>query len=213
MRPPTLHTRRLLSIYVGGNTFVDTNSPEDGIRRALAAGGAGGQVVGTHLGCSNNTNGTAQGRPWLDRNVLGCTNNTLFPEAVALAQSADVVVLFVGLSPGIDGGDGESGESEGTDRPNDLNFPGFQPELIQQVAAANPNVVLVAVHGSASLSMESEKGLVPAILDAHYPGQNGGDAIASVLFGDVSPSGRPVRKSPLATKNLLEDTDGLRRPP
>jgi beta-glucosidase len=135
---------------------------------------------------------------------------------VDLAKKADVVLMFVGLSPGIDGSDGESGESEGTDRcqaeGSPLSLPGLQSELVAQVAAANPNVVLVLIHGSMSLSLENERALAPAILDAHYPGQMGGDALASILFGDVSPAGRlttTIYPDSMTTKRNISDM-GLR---
>ena len=126
----------------------------------------------------------------MDRNAWACTNTSYFEAAAMLAKEADIVLMFMGLSPGVNGTDGDSGESEGLDRPNDLSLPGNQSDLVRVVAAANPNVVLTIVHGGASISLEEEKVLCPAIVDAHYPGEMGGDAIASILFGDVSPSGR-----------------------
>lgn len=125
----------------------------------------------------------------MDRNTFACTNASNFGAAIALAKTADVVLLFVGLAPD-SGASGEAGETEGTDRPNDFTLPGNQSDLVAAIAAANPNIVLTLIHGGASVSLEEEKVSCPAILDAHYPGQMGGDAIAALLFGDVSPSGR-----------------------
>ena len=187
--PHARSARRLLSIYVGaGNTVVENQTMERGIERA--AGLHGVTVVGTNVGCANNTGGSAAGHPWMDRNAWACTNTSYFEAAATLAKEADIVLMFMGLSPGVNGTDGDSGESEGLDRPNDLSLPGNQSDLVRVVAAANPNVVLTIVHGGASISLEEEKVLCPAIVDAHYPGEMGGDAIASILFGDVSPSGR-----------------------
>jgi beta-glucosidase len=101
-------------------------------------------------------------------------------EAASAARSADAAVLFVGYSARF--------ESEGFDRP-DLLLPAHQVRLIKAVAAANPRTVVVLNSGAAVL-MEDWVGDVPALLEAWYPGQEGGHAIAQVLFGDVNPSGK-----------------------
>jgi hypothetical protein len=184
--PHSDSSRYLLSIYVGGNDVVKNQTMQLAIGRAAAR--HGGSVVGTHLGCSNFTN-PDRAKPWMDRNAFACANTSGFAGAVALAREADVVLLFMGLAP--DGGaSGDAGESEGTDRPDDLSLPGNQSDLVRLVAAANPNAVLTIIHGSASLSLEEEKAAVPALVDAHYPGQMGGDAVAGILYGELSPSGR-----------------------
>jgi len=103
-----------------------------------------------------------------------------------LASKAEVVFLFVGLHPGQGGGDAR--EDEGWDH-RQIALPGVQGQLIQAVHAANPKIVLVLIHGG-PLGIDWEKTNVPAIVDAFYPGSMGGDAIASILAGDVSPSGR-----------------------
>jgi len=100
-------------------------------------------------------------------------------EAAALAAKSDVAIVFAGLT--------HEWESEGFDRP-DMELPGEQVKLIEQVAAANPNTVVVINAGS-PLSMNwLDK--VAAVVWAWYPGQEGGNAIADVLFGDVNPSGK-----------------------
>jgi beta-glucosidase len=76
----------------------------------------------------------------------------------------------------------------GGDRTN-LNIPASQERLLQQLVAFGKPVVLVLMNGSA-LSIPWEQAHVPAILDAWYPGQQGGNAVADVLFGDYNPAGR-----------------------
>ncbi len=101
-------------------------------------------------------------------------------EAADVARDADAAVLFVGYSSRF--------ESEGFDRP-DLLLPPDQVELIEAVTAANPRTVVVLNSGAAVL-MEDWIDRVPALLEAWYPGQEGGHAIAQILFGDVNPSGK-----------------------
>jgi beta-glucosidase len=107
--------------------------------------------------------------------------------AVRAAAGADVALVFIGTS-------GEW-ESEGFDRP-DMELPGRQVELVEKVAAANPNTIVVLNTGSPISMLWLDK--VAAVVEAWFPGQECGNAIADVLFGDVNPSGRlsqtwPVR--------------------
>jgi len=103
----------------------------------------------------------------------------LVDRAVALAKSCEAVVIVAGLS--------DTYESEGYDRP-DMSLPGGQAELIRKVAAINPETVVV-VNAGAPVDM-SWADDVPAVILAHYPGQEGGHALADILFGDVNPSGK-----------------------
>jgi beta-glucosidase len=107
-------------------------------------------------------------------------NGALIKEAAALAAKSDVAVVFVGNSAKL--------ESESVDRKT-LRLPAGQEELIQAVAAANKNTVVVLIAGSPVL-MDGWVGRVPALLTAWYPGQEGGHAIADILFGDANPSGK-----------------------
>jgi hypothetical protein len=74
-------------------------------------------------------------------------------------------------------------EREGHDRDN-ITLPGLQPELVKLVVSTGVPVVLVLVHGG-PLALDASALALPAILDAHYPGEMGGDAVTAVLFGDV----------------------------
>ncbi len=100
--------------------------------------------------------------------------------AVEIAGRADMVLLFVGLTEHI--------ESEGTDRA-DLHLPEGQDALIEAVAAANPKTVVVLQSG-APVIMESWIDRVAALAEAWYPGEECGNSIADILFGDVNPSAR-----------------------
>jgi len=101
-------------------------------------------------------------------------------QAVALAKDADVVILGLGEWLKISG--------EGFDR-SDLNLPGQQEELLEAIAGTGKPVVLVLQNGR-PLSITWTAKHVPAILEAWYPGEIGGRAIAETLFGDNNPAGR-----------------------
>jgi len=100
-------------------------------------------------------------------------------EAKKLAARADVVVLAAGFDPG--------SESEGADRT--FSLPPGQDELIQEIAAANKNTIVVLTSGG-NVAMNAWLARVPALIEMWYPGQEGGRALAEVLFGEVNPSGR-----------------------
>jgi hypothetical protein len=73
-------------------------------------------------------------------------------------------------------------ESEGHDRDN-ITLPGLQSELVKLIVSTGTPVVLVLVHGG-PLALDDNALSIPAILDSHYPGELGGDAVTAVLFGD-----------------------------
>ena len=121
-----------------------------------------------------------------------CNSTAGFAAAVAAAQGAAVVLFFGGLAPS--GGGPQAGTQEGEefDR-TDLGMPGAQETLLLALAATGVPVVLVRLRGgpvALSDALFAANETLPAILDAPYPGELGGDAIAAVLFGAVSPSGR-----------------------
>ena len=122
--------------------------------------------------------------------LLSPLPSDLSDRAVALAERSDVALVFVGLS--------SEWDSEGFDRP-DMKLPGDQDELIARVAEVNPNTVVVLNAGSAVTMPWLDK--VAAVLHAWYPGQEAGNAIADVLFGDVNPSGKLPQTFPIS----LED--------
>ncbi|WP_036930756.1 glycoside hydrolase family 3 N-terminal domain-containing protein [Prevotella sp. 10(H)] len=123
-----------------------------------------------------------------------------FQEAVKAAQESDVVVavlgetsvILSGLGWGKGPGEGEIQDpfttGEGYDL-TDINPIGVQRELLQALKETGKPIILVLVHGR-PWSIKWEKENLPAILEAWYPGEQGGNAIADILFGDVNPSGR-----------------------
>ena len=110
-------------------------------------------------------------------------------EAVSVASRADVVVLCMGLSADIEGEQGDAGNSEAAGDKVDLKLPGLQQRLMEMIVALGKPTVLCVLAGSA-LDLTWAHDNVPAILYAWYPGQEGGTALAELLFGDASPAGR-----------------------
>jgi beta-glucosidase len=96
--------------------------------------------------------------------------------AALLAAAADVAVVIV-----------NDAEKEGADRTN-LSLPGNQDQLVHAVAAANPHTVVVVDSGAPVLMPWLDQ--VPSVVEAWYPGEEDGNALAAVLFGDVNPSGK-----------------------
>jgi beta-glucosidase len=111
-------------------------------------------------------------------------------EALDLAAKSDLVVLCMGLSPMLEGEEMPvkvKGFSQG-DR-EEIKLPEIQTDLIKSIHKLGKPTVLVLLNGSA-LAFNWESQNIPAIIEAWYPGQAGGTAIADVIFGDYNPSGR-----------------------
>ena len=111
--------------------------------------------------------------------------NPEMSDAVELAKKSDVTVIVTGII-----------EGEGQDRAF-LDLPGNQEQLIQEVASTGKPFVVVLIAGS-PVTMQHWIDRAPAILDAWYPGQEGGTAIADALFGDVNPGGKLPMTFPLS---------------
>jgi beta-glucosidase len=111
-------------------------------------------------------------------------------EAKALAARADAVIV----APGFDT------ESEGESGDRMFRLPPGQDELINQIAAVNKNTIVVVTSGG-GVDMTAWVDRVPALLQAWYPGQEGGTALAQLLFGDFNPSGR----LPISIERRWED--------
>jgi len=111
-------------------------------------------------------------------------------DALAAARQADAVVMVLGLSPRLEGEEMRVPVEgfQGGDRV-DIAIPKVQQDLLQRVAALGKPVVLVLLNGSA-VAVNWARDHVPAIVEAWYPGQAGGAALADVLFGDYNPAGR-----------------------
>ncbi len=110
-----------------------------------------------------------------------------YAEAKAVAAHSDLVVLCVGLDATIEGEEGDTGNAFAAGDKNDLFLPKVQQELVDIVLELNKPTVIVVSAGSA-INPKGDK--ADAILHAWYPGQMGGKALANILFGDVSPSGK-----------------------
>ncbi len=152
-------------------------SPLDGLRKRLAgkadvvyARGYVGDTTGEY-------NGVTTGQNLADDR----TPEELIAEAVAVAKDADYVIFVGGLNKD------NHQDCEDSDRAG-LELPYNQDALIEALAAVNPNLVVVNISGNAVAMPWVDK--VPAIVQAWFLGSEGGNAIASVLTGDVNPSGK-----------------------
>jgi beta-glucosidase len=119
------------------------------------------------------------------------TEDTVTENLIALAKAVDVVVLCVGFDA--------NSETEGADRT--FALPGAQEALIRKIAAVNSKTVVV-INAGGSFDTNSWLSDVPALLHTWYPGQEGGTALAEILFGEHSPSG----KLPASFERRLEDS-------
>lgn len=142
-------------------------------------------------------------RRLLPHAVVEFNNGSDINAAVAAAKNADVVIAALGERQGISG--------EGFDRSN-LDLPGNQKPLLEALAAAGKPVVLVLENGQ-PLTIGWAKDHIPAILEAWYPGEFGGQAIAETLFGDNDPAGRLTITFPRSTGQLPDfyNTDPSRK--
>lgn len=115
--------------------------------------------------------------------------NDRLSEAISIAKKADVAILCLGLDSTIEGEQGDTGNSEAAGDKSDLNLPGKQQELLESVIATGTPVIVVLGTGSA-LTFNNVDDRCSAILNAWYPGSHGGRAVADLLFGKYSPSGK-----------------------
>ena len=115
--------------------------------------------------------------------------NDRISEAVTVAKHSDVVVLCVGLNETLEGEEGDTGNSYASGDKEDLNLPAPQRKLMEAVlATGKPVVVCLMTWSAMDLSLAQEK--AAAVLQLWYPGARGGKAVADLLFGDYSPSGK-----------------------
>jgi beta-glucosidase len=119
----------------------------------------------------------------------GLGRHAILSEARSMAERADVVVLCLGLDADIEGEQGDAGNSEAAGDKTTLALPGLQQRLLEEIVAVGKPTVLVLISGSA-LAVGWADEHVRAILQAFYPGQAAGTALADVLFGCYSPAGR-----------------------
>ena len=178
---PDADDRELLLGNYNGSP-ADTVTPLRGIREAVGKGTTVLYARGSDLADGVPANDSLPAR--------SPTDTTLLAEALAAAGKADAVVLFLGLSPRLEGEEMpvKIEGFVGGDRTS-LDLPAAQERLLERIVAVGKPTVLVLMSGSAvSITWAAEH--VPAILEAWYPGQAAGTAIADVLFGDANPGGR-----------------------
>lgn len=165
----------LLGNYHGMPSHVTTIL--DGIRRQLRHG----QTVWYARGCQR----TAKG----GYNTVDESDRAGFWEARAAAERSDVIVAVLGLSVALEGEQGDAFNAEASGDRTHLTLPRVQQELLEMLHAMNKPIVLVLVNGG-PLDLRWADENVSAIVEAWYPGAEGGEAVAEVLFGAHNPAGR-----------------------
>ncbi len=181
----------LIGNYFG--TSGEYVTPLEGIRRRLGEGCRIWYAEGCHLYRSET-------EWWGGKPTKG------FSEARSAAERAEVVFMCLGLSPEIEGEEGAVASSDGGGDRTGLELPGVQQQLLEAVVSVGTPVVLLVFNGSpVDLGWAHEH--VPAILEVWYPGEEGGGAIADVVFGDYSPAGRLPITFPRSLDQLPEFTD------
>jgi beta-glucosidase len=179
------NTAGLLPLDAGGLDSIAVVGPYAG--KAKTGGGGSSQVTPLYTvdpipGIQNRAGAAVTVRYADGSNIA---------QAVALAQAADVAIVMVG-----------DDETEGSDHA--LSLSGNQDQLVQAVAAANQRTAVVIKSGAPVLMPWVNS--VPAILEAWYPGEEDGNAVAAVLFGDVNPSGKLPVTFPQAVGDLPANT-------
>lgn len=163
----------------GYRLYVDDKLVRDSWKLSKAAVEPTSVVLdaGPHKVVLEHRSVTGLGSPFIRMGIVA-ERGWVDQSAVALAAKADAVILAVGFDP--------QSESEGWDRT--FALPPGQDELIRAVVAANPKSIVIVTSGGA-VDMSQWIDRVPAAVEAWYPGQEGGIALAEILFGDVNPSG------------------------
>ena len=115
-----------------------------------------------------------------------------FSEAISYAERSDVVIMCLGISPRIEGEEGDilltlNADYKG-DRP-DLNLPGMQEQLLKEIHKTGKPIILALFNGS-PITINWAQENIPAIVECWYPGEEGGTALADVIFGKYNPAGR-----------------------
>ena len=136
----------------------------------------------------------------------GGADQALINQAVEAASKADVVIIIGGWTHGYnyDKWSDNAYDAEDTDKPN-MDMPFGQNELIKAVQAANPKTVVVLI-GGGPIDMSQWVNTVPGIMQAWYPGMEGGTALAKIIFGEVNPSG----KLPVTFPKKLADAPAIK---
>jgi beta-glucosidase len=166
-------------LLIGGQVVVDNGGVHAFQREQGAVALQAGRPVPIVVEYAEITGDASLVLEW-QRPVPPEARDAALAEVRAAARRADAVVVCAGLDHTLD--------SEGWDRKS-LRFPPAQTALIRAAAAANPATAVVLINGS-PLELSDWLDAAPAVLEAWYPGMEGGAAIARLLFGEVSPSGK-----------------------
>jgi beta-glucosidase len=178
----------LLGNYAGSPSRSVT--PLEGIREAVSED----TVVWSAKGC----------HVWQDPGNT-CSKYHRPSEAVMVSRRADVIVACVGLNADYEGEGGDTGNPEASgDKPH-LDLPGLQQPMLEALKATGKPLVVVVLSGSA-LALNWAHEHANAVIQAWYPGEEGGSALADILFGEVSPSGR----LPISFVKTMDDLPDFR---
>ena len=112
-----------------------------------------------------------------------------FNEAIKIAKDADIAILVLGISPRLEGEEGQATESDLEGDRLEIGLPGSQKDLLKTIQGIGKPIVLILTGGSA-ISFNFAKEHIRSILFSWYPGEEGGKAIAEVIFGTYNPAGR-----------------------
>jgi beta-glucosidase len=175
-------------LYVNGNLLIDNWGDHAGLTIGKRIRLEKGKEVPVKLEYYQGEGGALVQLGWLP------LHNDLTAAAVELARKSDLAIVCVGNSSEI--------ETEGVDRTS-VALPTGQDELVEAVAKANPRTVVVITSGAPVLMPWVDR--VAGIVQAWFGGQEEGNALADVLFGDVNPSG----KLPVTFLRAWEDTPAL----
>ncbi|MCR4926402.1 MAG: glycoside hydrolase family 3 C-terminal domain-containing protein, partial [Lachnospiraceae bacterium] len=121
-----------------------------------------------------------------DRTSVLAKPGDTYAEAIVCAKNSDLVILCLGLDPTIEGEEGDTGNEFSSGDKECLKLPESQRHLLSKVMALGKPVVVLVAAGSAINTLSHPD----ALIHAWYPGSEGGTALAEILFGDVSPSGK-----------------------
>lgn len=133
-------------------------------------------------------------------------DNGGFSEALSIAQRCDVVVMAVGLDSRIEGEEGDAFNSAAAGDRETVELTGRQNALIEAISKTGKPIVLLSLNGGA-VALNYAQANISAIVYAYYPGEEGGNAIASVLFGDYNPAGRLPYTVVKSTQDLPDFED------
>ncbi len=171
-------------LYVNDSLYFEFNADYEPKTQYFDTNLIKGESYSIKIECSNTLSDPQAHFVWAK------TDEDLLAPAISAAKESEVVVLCLGLSPEIEGEEMPV-LLEGFDKGDrsDITLPKVQIELMKQVQALGKPTIVVLMNGSAlAVNWASEN--IPAILEAWYPGEFGGNAIADILFGDYNPAGR-----------------------